>query len=130
MNANLANCQSWALRGWPPVLWQPCTKASLHLRHVGTHVSHPGDQINRCSGQTIWAAESEDGEAGVAWDWIQLSRGIVAMADPMTVVTNLRLVSPEGDVLTAFEAARHLNSLLHQLPWQDEVERVLAADLN
>ena len=36
----------------------------------------------------------------MAWDWIQIARGVVAMADPMAVVTNLRLVGSEGEVLT------------------------------
>lgn len=63
----------------------------------------------------------------MAWDWVQLSRGIVAMADPMSVITNLRLLGPEGEVLTAFESALHLNVMVHALPWQDEVERALSA---
>jgi hypothetical protein len=63
----------------------------------------------------------------MAWDWIELGRGVVAMADPLAVVTNLRLVSDDGDTLTSFESARHINGIVHQLPWQDEVERVLNA---
>jgi hypothetical protein len=47
------------------------------------------------------------------------------MADPLSVVTNLRLVNPEGDVLSPLESLRHLNEIVHALPWQDEVERVL-----
>ena len=61
----------------------------------------------------------------MAWDWVQIGDGIVAMADPMAVVTNLRLLGPEGEVLTAYEAARHLNEIVHALPWQSEVERAL-----
>lgn len=73
----------------------------------------------------MWGGLSIDGEAGVAWDWVQIMPGIVAMADPMSVVTNLKLLGPEGEVLTAWEAARHLNEIVHALPWQDEVQRVL-----
>lgn len=116
---------SWALHAWPPVLWPLAGKSRLQLHHVGTHVTHGGDPVHRMSGQTIWAGESEDGEAGVAWDWIQLSRGIVAMADPLAVVTNLRLLGPQGEALTALESALHLNEIVHTLPWQDEVERAL-----
>ena len=47
------------------------------------------------------------------------------MADPMSVVTNLRLVGEQGEVLTAIEAVRFLNELVHRLPWQQEVERAL-----
>jgi hypothetical protein len=82
-----------------------------------------------CSGQTIWVGPLDHAEAGVAWDWIQMPRGIVAMADPMCVVTNLRFVGAEGEVLTAWEAARHLNEIVHMLPWQNEVERALGSTL-
>ena len=96
----------WILRAWPPV---------------------PGDNDQPSAGQTFWGSAFGDGEAGVAWDWVQVMPGILAIADPMCMVTNLRLLSPEGAVLTAWEAARHLNEIVHALPWQDEVRRVLSA---
>lgn len=79
----------------------------------------------RTVGQTIWACHGDEGDVGLAWDWVQLGRGVVAMADPMAVVTNLRLVGDEGEVLSPFESARHINCIVHGLPWQDEVERAL-----
>lgn len=69
----------------------------------------------------------EDGEAGLAWDWVEIGPGIVTMADPLGVVTNLRLLGDRGDVLTAHEAAVHISHLVRQIPWQDEVWRVLHA---
>jgi hypothetical protein len=81
--------------------------------------------MSRTAGQTIWGGQSEDGEAGVAWDWVQIAGDVVAMADPMSVVTNLRLVGDEGEVLTALECARFLNAIVHALPWQSEVQRAL-----
>ncbi|HSW08846.1 hypothetical protein [Aquabacterium sp.] len=122
-----AICPSWTLRAWPPLLWQLGSKTPFQLQHLGTHVTNRGDHVSRTAGQTIWAGHSDDGDAGMAWDWVQLSRGIVAMADPMSVITNLRLLGPEGEVLTAFESALHLNVMVHALPWQDEVERALSA---
>jgi hypothetical protein len=95
------------------------------MRHLGTRVTNPGDQLSRTSGQTIWAAPAPGGQAGMAWDWIQLACGIVAMADPLSVVTNLRLVDSDGDTLPSLESLRHLNEVVRRLPWQDEVERVL-----
>lgn len=130
MTSHLPYCPPWTLRAWPPVLWQLGARTRLQLHHVGTHVTHVGDQINPLVGQTIWAANSEDGEAGLAWDWIQLPPGIVALADPMAVVSNLRLLGPEGEALTAYESVKHLNALVHTLPWQDEVERALSITLN
>jgi hypothetical protein len=41
------------------------------------------------------------------------------------VITNLRLLGDQGEVLTAWEAARHLSELVYTLPWQQEVQRML-----
>jgi hypothetical protein len=79
------------------------------------------------AGQTVWAARDDEGEAGVAWDWVQIARGVVAIADPMSLVTNLRLVSGQGEVLTMHESARFLNEFVRTLPWQHEVQRALLA---
>lgn len=115
----------WTLRSWPPLLWQAGCTGRLRLAHLSTRVLHPGDGHGPGCGQTLWGGPIDEGEAGLAWDWVQLSRGVVAMADPMCVITNLRLLGPAGEVLTAFETARHLNELVCALPWQTEVRRAL-----
>ena len=120
-----ATC-AWAVFAWPTVLWQAPRAPDWHFRHLGTQVTHRGSGESPCSGQTVWGDPQADQVAGLAWDWIELGRGIVAMADPMAVITNLRLVGPGGSVLTPLEAAPHLNELVHALPWQDEVQRALA----
>jgi hypothetical protein len=126
MKAASHACPPWTVRAWPPLLWQVETPPRLRLRHLGTRVTNPGDQTTRTAGQTIWAAPMPGGQAGMAWDWIHLSRGVVAMADPLSVVTNLRLVTTDGDGLTLLETLRYLNEVVHTLDWQDEVERALA----
>jgi hypothetical protein len=113
----------WSLRAWPPVLWPANQPEDLHFEHLGTLVTSPGER----TGQTMWGSRSENGEAGVAWDWVQMPQGAVAMADPMSVVTNLRLLGDAGEVLTAHQAARFLNEIVHALPWQNEVQRALRA---
>ena len=115
----------WSLRAWPPLLWQAGHACGLQFQHRGTRVTLSGDRAVGRSGQTLWAGRSAGGEAGVAWDWIQIGHGVVAMTDPMSVVTNLRLVGDEGEVLTACEAALFLNEIVHTLPWQCEVARAL-----
>lgn len=115
---------AWTLRAWPPLLWQADQAGALPLRHVGTRVTS-ADAGPGAAGQTLWVGPSVDGEAGVAWDWVQIAQGIVALADPMSVVTNLRLLGGDGEVLTAAESALYLNALVHALPWQGEVARAL-----
>ncbi|HSI57015.1 MAG TPA: hypothetical protein VLA16_05640 [Ideonella sp.] len=93
--------------------------------HLGTRITTIGEFGQPPSGQTLWGDCSKQGEAGLAWDWVQIAQGVVAMADPMSVVTNLRLVGSHGEVLTAQESALYISRLVRQLPWQDEVWRVL-----
>ena len=126
MNSTLPQCPPWTLHAWPPLLWQVGKRMPLRLQHLGTQVTNPGDAMFRTVGQTLWAWHGEEGDVGVAWDWVQLGRGVVAMADPMAVVTNLRLVGEEGEVLNPLESARHFNTLVHALPWQQEVERAIS----
>ena len=83
---------AWSVYAWPPVLWQADRALELHFRHLGTRVLDSGHKIFPSSGQTLWAMPSSDGEAGMAWDWVMLSQGVVAMADPLSVITNLRLL--------------------------------------
>ena len=115
----------WSLRTWPPIAWQIDLGSPMRWQHLATRIHNTGDYLVHLAGQTVWAGRFDDDAAGVAWDWIQLPRGIVAMVDPMAVVTNLRLVGPTGESLPTMEAVRHINSLVRSLPWQYEVERVL-----
>ena len=116
---------SWSIRAWPPLLWQAEGASHLQFDHLDTQVFPASDHAAPRSGQTVWRGASADGEVGVAWDWVQLSRGVVAMADPMCVVSNLRLLGSQGEVLTAWESARHLSQIVYGLPWQGEVQRAL-----
>ena len=118
---------AWIVYAWAPVLWQASAAPRLHLTHLGTRISSFGDDEFPCSGQTLWGDDSEQYAAGVAWDWVELRRGVVAMADPFGMVTNLRLVDSHGDALTQTQVALHLHHLVHALPWQSEVTKALRA---
>ncbi len=121
---------AWSLRAWPPLLWQAGEPAHVRFHHLGTRITLGMDAPGPAAGQTVWAASAADGEAGMAWDWVQIARGVVAIADPMSVITNVRLIGDEGAVLTAFESARFLNELVRALPWQREVQRLLKTRIN
>lgn len=115
---------SWSVRGWPPLLWQAAGASNLRLDHLDTQV-FPATDDAPLSGQTVWRGAADDTEVGVAWDWVMVSQDVVAMADPMCVVSNLRLLGPKGEVLTAWESARHLSQIVYGLPWQGEVQRAV-----
>jgi len=116
---------AWFVCAWPPVLWQVASAPPPHFVHLGTHVVSPNDTTAPSAGQTLWGDATGSSSAGVAWDWVALQEGVVAMADPLGVVTNLRLLDIHGDALSPQAAALQLNELVHGLPWQSEVCRVL-----
>lgn len=117
----------WSLRAWPPLLWQVGLPTPVRFHHLDTRITLAGGGREPVSGQTVWAGHAEEGDAGMAWDWVQIARGVVAIADPMSVVTNVRLIGDEGEVLTAQAAARFLNEFVRALPWQWEVRRALGS---
>jgi hypothetical protein len=88
---------------------------------LGTRITQGGDVPGRAGGQTLWCDQDRKHRAGLLWDWVELDDGVIAMLDPMCVVTNLRLVNPAGEVLPPPSAALHLMRVVHALPWQDQV---------
>lgn len=116
---------AWIVCAWPPVLWQVDETAPLHLVHLGTRVLRFGNDEGPLIGQTLWGETSAEPVAGVAWDWVEVQDGVVAMADPLGVVTNLKLLDARGEALSDFQVAVHLNGLVHSLPWQTEVQRAI-----
>jgi len=92
-----------------------------HLQHLQSSVS---DRNDKCvSGVTLWAATlgTAHQRVGIAWTWLRMGREVVALADPMRISTNARLVSADGLRLTPDQALLHLNNIVNALPWQAEV---------
>jgi hypothetical protein len=120
----------WSLRTWPKLLWQVKTSFGPGFQHLSTSVIYTEGGANKAQGQTLWAAHAARGDAGMAWDWVQISQGVVAIADPLSLETNLRLLSASGEPLCAHQSTLILNQFVRDLPWQYEVHRVLSATLN
>lgn len=111
---------AWTILAMPPVLWRTPWRG-LHFEHVQTTISgHPGS----LRGDTVWAAAS--GSIAIGWEWVQVVRNVVALADPMSITSNLIPVDGQDD--RAVPECRRLvllNNLVHAAPWQASVcERV------
>lgn len=116
---------AWSIYAWPALVCRPTQTPAWHLSHLSTCVLSPGDAGELCSGQTLWGSDLEAGAAAVAWDWVRVRPGVVALADPLGLITNLQLVDDQGAPLPTLQAALHLNQLVRALPWQTEVQRAL-----
>ena len=55
---------------------------------------------------------------GMAWRWGEVRRGVLALADPMAIDSNIGFVNPTGGCLTEGERVIYLNGLVHALDWQ------------
>ncbi|NRF69365.1 hypothetical protein HLB44_20405 [Aquincola sp. S2] len=127
-------CPTWSLHAWKPVFWQLDRISTLRLRHLGTHVTQSpspspsgpqADPAHWPGGHTLWAAHHErHGDVALAWNWMVDERcGAVLIRDPFGIVTNLRFVAADGEVLTAYHATLHLGVIVRSLPWTEEVLR-------
>ena len=93
--------RSWVLKSWPEVVWQPPASSSLWplFHHMGTEVRIELDELGRTIGETVWAAQLDDGSLlGAAWEWVEAVHGVPALRDPNGFISNLRLVDDDGAV--------------------------------
>lgn len=94
---------------------------SCHRMHsIGASVlESPGQRSSR-RGQVLWGMRFSGRTVGIAWDWEEAQRNVVAMADPMRVASNIILTDDKGELVAQSARIMCLNSLIHQLRWQDE----------
>ncbi len=116
----------WVIVSWPTVLWRIDATKRLQLMHLGTRIVSSKGPGHHVTGQTLWGNEMDhENTAGLAWDWIEVRHNVIALADPMGLVTNLTLLNPQGALVPTLQAAIHLNELVHTLPWQAAVQKAL-----
>jgi hypothetical protein len=115
--------QPWHIAAWPKVTSATTMRDSI-IRSLGPKASTsftglPGKQPRH--GQVLWACELDGARAGLAWDWFELRPRVVALADPMNVLSNLEFVDAEGRPLSRGQRLVELNNIIASLPWQCEV---------
>lgn len=128
MNDSMASTTSsppWSVAAWPTVLTSLQQALRFQYVHLDTRVSQPTQVDSPTSGHTLWGSRSADGTSGVSWEWVEISEGVIAMANPFGLVTNLQLLGVRGELLSRYETTLRLNTALHALPWQREVIRTL-----
>lgn len=117
--------RSWSITSWPRKLWHS-TQIQPAFTHFDTQISPAADGIlGGVSGQTSWVAELDGEQVALAWDWVMLRPGVLAIGDPMTIVTNLGFLGDDGVEIPPECAPARLNTIVHHLPWQAQVRRSL-----
>jgi len=116
----------WLIASWPTVHCAVAQRSLMIRRlHCVSATLNPAAPGQARSGQVMWACRTPLGDAGLAWDWFDLRPNVVAMADPMHVLSNLRFVDEHGVELPMAANLLELNNLVASLRWQDQVEPVL-----
>jgi hypothetical protein len=125
--------RSWVLKSWPEVVWQPPASASLWpvFQHMGTGIREEPDEQGRTVGETVWAAQLDDGSVlGAAWEWVEAAPGVPALRDPNGFISNLTFVGDDGCEWDELQLIVGLNRIAYATAWQDTVRSVVGAVRN
>ena len=117
---------AWQVITWSPVVAtvDQFARSVRRFRHLGTsvHVDERGRGLKY--GQVLWGVADDAGPMGVAWDWAEVDDHVIALADPMKVLSNLNLVNDDGSALSESHRIVRLNTAIHALRWQDQLAGV------
>lgn len=106
------------------------SSAAADVHHAQTRVARSAGGDHAIGGMTRWERRYADVHAWVEWDWVQISEGTVAQADPLNVRSNVLLLDDRGRPLLSSRRKATLATLVYLLPWQgpvlDELRRASA----
>ncbi|MBU6259952.1 MAG: hypothetical protein KGJ30_15440 [Burkholderiales bacterium] len=121
--------QSWMIKSWPIIDWfLPASSDHWpNFWHVNTQIRENSDASGLRAGETVWLGVVDGKSVGAAWEWSELSPGVVMLTDPNSIQSNLRFVGADRSVHDEAVAIVCLNRLAHHLPWQPAVRAMLAA---
>lgn len=94
---------------------------------MSTQVRQERRGTEPCVGSTVWVGSIDGVYAGLAWEWVELRSGVVMLADPNSIITNVQVVGADRQATDPLDAIVNLNVILHRLPWQDSVGDVLTS---
>lgn len=104
------------------------SSAAQDVRHAQTQVHRERGGERRVSGSTRWERRYADVCAWVEWDWVEISEGTIAQADPFNVRSNVLLLNERGRPLLSSRRRATLATLVYLLPWQGPVLDKLRTD--
>ena len=118
---------------WQVVTWAPWfgtlpdfRRLARRMKHLGTSLHVSGANKALREGQMLWGVQAEHGMVGIAWDWGDAGVRLPALADPMNLLSNMRILDNEGELIAASQRIVHLNEALHKFGWQRAVSGKLS----
>ncbi len=121
---------AWQVTTWNPVCLTPrqWSRSSLRLKPLSASINIDSAGGGIRHGQVLWAGDCDGELVGMAWDWRELRKDVIAMADPMMVLSNLRLLDEAGVEVSDSHRMICLNSAIYRLHWQEQLGTHHASD--
>lgn len=112
------NLPFWHVLSWEQVEVPASqfSKAVRHMKCLGVSVRDATPKHRR--GEVLWGSDVAGHGIGIAWEWGEAVEGVVAMVDPLTILTNVKLVTDDGVTVSADELLLRLNGAVNSLRWQ------------
>lgn len=113
----------WMLKSWPLVFFAPPLDGGEwpRMSHAHTRARRDESRGMLWCGDTVWVGVVANDRIGVGWEWAEVRPGVVLLADPNQIVTNLRFLTPGVDHAERSQTVVTLNALLHSVDWQRAV---------
>jgi hypothetical protein len=77
------------------------------------------------TGVATWEMLLPKKRAWLDWDWVVLSGGVITLANPSDIRSNVALLDSLNRLLTLHDSAAMLAAIVQSLPWRDQVENLL-----
>lgn len=115
--------QSWMIKSWTSVEWYLPAEADAlpTFQHISTHIRESDSVTGLRGGDTVWMLDGDESPTGMAWEWHEVRPGVVMLADPNAIVTNLQIIDREQQRVQGLDKIIVVNRIVHQLPWQRAV---------
>ncbi|MBI5257921.1 MAG: hypothetical protein HY855_15555 [Burkholderiales bacterium] len=119
---------TWHVATWRPVFWTDDQFMAMvrRMKPLGTTVDVAPD-TGLASGTVLWGFFDGATKVGIGWDWGEVRHGVVAMCDPMTVLSNVRIMAAGEDGEELDGRILRLNRAIHSLRWQGAITRARMA---
>lgn len=122
------NLPFWHVLSWEQVELPASqfSKAVRHMKCLGVSVRDATPAHRK--GEVLWGTDVSGRGVGIAWEWGEATDGIVAMVDPLTILSNVKLVTDDGLAICPDELLLRLNGAVNSLRWQSAAVRAATED--
>ena len=114
---------------WQVITWKPVrttvdewVDVLGRMRQLGASVSPQAGPTGPARGQVLWGTLDSEQPIGIAWDWAEMREEVLALSDPMGVLSNVMLVDEDGASIDDSLRTVYLNTAIHEFGWQQQVK--------